>query len=236
MLKTVKQTNGYSYELNYGSKLYQKFCHSLLKYIPYIPSNEGYNITISHERKFIWFRVAKVGTRTIFDMFDQAQIKIDVEHPMACRYPVNLYKDYFKFAFVRNPWERIVSCWRNKVVDCNYFNFSSDKLEELQSFEKFVDYVSELEIESCDHHLRLQSKLIDLNNLDYLGRFENFEKHLNEVVELLKVDLKGGIGHKNVSTKNKSSYKDYYNEELKHKVYKIYKRDIDIFAYNFGNE
>lgn len=47
---------------------------------------------ICHERKFIWFRVAKVGTRSVFNIFDEIKINLEAKHPMCCRYPEELYK------------------------------------------------------------------------------------------------------------------------------------------------
>ncbi len=65
----------------------------------------------------MWFRVAKVGTRTILGHFDRHDVALDVNHAMRLRYPVELFEDYFKFAFVRHPLGRFVSAWRNKVVE-----------------------------------------------------------------------------------------------------------------------
>src|SRR5262245_19376649 len=88
-----------------------------------IPSAGPYNLTVSHERKFVWFRVAKVGTRTILNHFLDRGVRLDAEHASDVHYPPRAYADYFKFAFVRNPWDRLVSCWADKVVASNLFGF-----------------------------------------------------------------------------------------------------------------
>ncbi len=85
MIKTVKRKNELSARLTVPSRAYQKISNVLIRSIPYIPSNERYNITICHEKKFVWFRVAKVGTRTTFNVFEQAKINLDAEHPKGCR-------------------------------------------------------------------------------------------------------------------------------------------------------
>lgn len=233
MIKTIELENDQSSKLSFGSLLYQKASRSLLKIIPFMPSHDSYNITICHEKKFLWFRVAKVGTRTIFDVFKNANLFLDAEHPMSCHYPPFLFKDYFKFAFVRNPWDRIVSCWKNKVVDNNYFDFSESQLAEMQEFSCFIDHISNMDIELCDHHIRLQSKLIDLNNIDYIGKFEKFEEHLLEVMQILEIESTK-ISHRNASSKvNITGYRDHYDNETKQKVHKIYERDINIFSYEY---
>lgn len=231
MIRTVKKESKRSFKLTLPSKAYQKISSLLVKSIPYMPSNGQYDISICHGKKFIWFRVPKVGTRTIFGVFDRSGIELDADHPYRCHYPANLYTDYFKFAMVRNPWDRLVSGWKNKVVKRNHYHFSDDELLKMQQFENFVDYVAGIDIERCDGHLRLQSKMIDLNNIDYIGRFENFEENL------LKILKKIGLGSVEIEklnpSINKLPYRDYYSKTVKEKVAAIYHKDINVFSYRF---
>jgi hypothetical protein len=231
MIRTVKTENKLSSKLTFKSRVYQQISRFLVQKIPYIPSPEQYNITLCHSKSFLWFRVAKAGTRTIFDVFDKANIELDAEHPFNCHYPPNLYRDYFKFAFVRNPWDRLVSCWCNKVLDKNYFGFKRDELLKMKKFENFVNFVAQQNIEKCDIHIRLQSKLIDTNEVDYVGRFENFEEDLLKIIQTI------GLGAVEIEKHNASSnrlpYRDYYNKDLREKVAKIYSRDINQFSYKF---
>jgi hypothetical protein len=116
-------------------------------------------------------------------------------------------------------------------VEENYFKFSEEKLLKMQNFADFVDYVAALDANRLDNHLRPQSALIDLNNIDYLGRFENFAEDLAEVTQILGLNLQT-IPQENAS-QNRRDYREYYDEELKQKVARIYQKDLRIFGYMF---
>lgn len=231
-LRTQNDDIRFKKAINYSSKLTQKSLRyqrvgAYIARESYYPSDIQYNLTISEESKFIWFRVGKVASRTILDVFNQANVELSAEHPFDVYYPVNMYANYFRFAFVRNPWDRLVSCWRDKVLRRDKF-ISSDNEQE---FESFVNYVSRfVDLEHGNVHLRLQSRLIDMNHLDFLGRFETFEDDLKKVIEIL--DIEAVIKKKN-ATNRKADYRDYYTERTKNIVAELYKKDIQIFNYKF---
>lgn len=230
MIRTINKSKGRSTRLSLASLAYQGLSRALVMLLPFIPSQKRYNISISHHRKFLWFRVAKVGTRTIFDGFDSANVILDSDHAMECHYRPESYSDYFRFAFVRNPWDRLVSCWHDKVVDRNYFEFKDERWNELKQFDRFVQYVEDLDIRSCDHHLRAQSCLVDLNNIDFLGRFENFESDLCYVMEKLNLETST---IPRVNATNRTDYHEYYSQELAQRVGRIYALDISMFNYAY---
>ena len=154
--------------------------------IPFVPTAGRYNLTISHDMNFIWFRVAKVGTRSILNHLKESKVNLDVEHASFIRYPTILFDNYFKFAFVRNPWGRLVSCWKDKVINNNYFHLNGTEREKMKEFKNFITYVEDLDIDKCDHHIRSQSSLINLNHINYLGRMESFENDTNYVFQKLR--------------------------------------------------
>lgn len=199
--------------------------------LPFLPSERRYNLTVSSERKFIWFRVAKVGTRTILNALKAANVPLDLAEESRLHYFPKLTLNHFKFAFVRNPWDRLVSGWMNKVVESNFFGFDEAELVQMRKFENFIDYVAGLDMEKCDRHVALQSSLIDLNNVDFVGRMERFDADFGVVLDRIGVSLPE-IDRKNASVE-RTSYRDYYTVETARRARDIYARDISVFGYDF---
>lgn len=187
-----------------------------------------YNITASHTHKFIWFRVAKVGTRTILSIL-QNNVPISI-NDYSVPYSSKEYEGFFKFAFVRNPWSRIVSCYYNKVLTKCYPAFEEcyDK-----DFNFFVDFINRCDVCNGDSHIKLQTKLFPINELDFLGHLENFSEDLKYVLEKLNIS-NIPIGHKNSS--KHVHYSHYYTERTKTIIEKKYNADIKAFGYQFEYE
>lgn len=196
-----------------------------------VPCAGPYDLTISRQKKFVWFEVAKVGTRTIIGHFRKNGVKMDVEDGYKIYYCPKAYRGFCKFAFVRNPWDRMVSCWINRVLDQNYFKFKPAEHDKMKRFENFVEFVSRHDLETCNRHLRIQRNLIDVSNLDFLGRLENFADDFRNLCRQLDIECETVMAQ-NVSSARKK-YQDYYSAKLRDKVFRLYRKDIQIFGYEF---
>jgi len=132
--------------------------------------------------------------------------------------------DYFKFAFVRNPWDRAVS---------HYFYKKDDMFDGMPYSTKnmpFEEYVS-----NWDHRLQLDW-ITDHNGnvaMDFIGRFENFEHDTNEVLDRIGLG-KHKIPHLNKSSRPRKPYWEHYTDKTKDIVAKVFKKDIKYFGYEFG--
>lgn len=196
-----------------------------------VPSPYRYNLSICDKPKFIWYRNAKVGTRSTFSVFEDVGLEFVAGSPFNCHYPPQVYKDYFKFAFVRNPWDRFVSGWLNKVIRTNSLGIAPNLHKELKEFDRFVAYCSEFDLDTWNSHFRKQSRLIDLNEVNFIGRLENFNDDLRQIFKILNLPL-DQIPNMN-RTPNRDNYRSYYTENSKRLIEKMYQKDIQLFGYTF---
>ncbi len=218
--------------MDLNSKFSRKFFHAISSSRIY-PSWQSYDLTVCNDPKFLWFSVPKVGTQTLVNFFDLSNLKLQYTYSFFIRYPINRFKSHYKFGFIRNPYDRIVSCWRDKIIKYNYFEFPQEEWEQLKDFKQFLRWVTELKIEEGfpDVHLMPQHRLIDLNHIDYLGRFESFAEDFRTICGHL------GLPNENLEKKNPSprskSYRDYFDDECRDLVSQIYRKDLQIFGYPF---
>ena len=129
----MRTTKRNPYQLSIQDRIAQA-CHPLLQLATGSPWSRKYDLTISHQHRFIWFRVPKNGTRTFLKSMESNCVALDVVEAHMIRYPLRDYHDYYKFAVVRNPWDRLVSCWHNKILTKNRFRLPEDLHRRLHDF------------------------------------------------------------------------------------------------------
>ena len=151
---------------------------------------------------------------------------------------------YFKFAFVRNPWERILSEYRYR----NYFHH--------RSFRDFV--LNKLPAPGWDDKYRHVMPQYDMLHdaqgrllVDFVGRYENLQTDFDVVCARLGIQ-ESTLPHRNSSDKKSRDRKrrlrnflfrngenghhrldDFYDRETRDAVAELYRRDIETFGYRF---
>lgn len=150
------------------------------------------------------------------------------------------FTKYFKFTFVRNPWDRLLSAYR--FLQEGGFNEKDEQWFELnlakyKNFESFV--MQWLSLENIDSYVHFKSQVSFLstpnNNeitLDYLGFYENLEEDFSYIASKIKPDAR--LQHLN-KTKKVSNFMEAYTTVMINRVADVYKQDIETFNYNFDN-
>jgi hypothetical protein len=128
----------------------------------------------------------------------------------------------FKFAFVRNPFDKAVSLYkfhtRNGVEKADSF------AEYLQAFQdRYMDSEPQIQwLSDTDGTLLV----------DFIGRYENLQTDFDRICERL------GIRSRTLPHKLKSRrkhYTEYYDRSAVEFVARMYQPDLDYFGYNYGD-
>lgn len=190
---------------------------------------------INHKHKFIFIHVSKTGGTSIehalnpnvsLDYSDNSNTTGNTafkdKHWSALKYKRECpkeYESYFKFAFVRNPWDRLVSNYKWLVY------IGKEQLD-------FKDWIIN---PTWGFNAYLYSRMLCDNNgnkmVDFIGKFENLQEDFNTVCEKI------GIPCQQLPHKNKTDHKHYtkyYNNETRQIVAERYAKDIKCFGYTFG--
>jgi hypothetical protein len=137
---------------------------------------------------------------------------------------------YFKFAFVRNPWDRLVS-WYAMVMQARETNrFGMYVREVAPTFEAFVKHAT---TGMGERTTRNQvDYLTDERGgvlVDFVGRYERFHDDVDEVRR--RLGLAHALPHSNRSAHD--DYRHYYTSETRDIVARRFARDVERFGYRF---
>ena len=141
----------------------------------------------------------------------------------------------YKFTFVRNPFERLVSNYVNKINNLapdNYYkqkNYCMGILNDVTTFEEFVKIIIKIPDKWADRHFKSQYSYIYNGNeilTDYIGKVENLSNDYSYLQKKYNLKI---LKHKNKS--GKENWKTFYTEETAKLVYEYYKKDIVTFGY-----
>lgn len=151
------------------------------------------------------------------------------------------FNNYFKFTFVRNPWDRLVSAYfylkKGGINDRDRI-WAEQNLSSYVDFDSFVkDWVNRINIETHIHFIP-QFRFVcepgsDIPKVDFIGYFENLEEDFCYVQK--KLGLTSSLMHFNKTIDKKKDYREYYTEATREIVANVYRKDIQIFGYDFDN-
>lgn len=147
------------------------------------------------------------------------------------------FNAYFKFAFVRNPWDRVYSAYRYlksggwNEEDKKWFELNISKYSDFDDFVK--NWLTTNNIKKHLHFMPQHHFICDTNDqilVNFLAYFETINDDFEKITEQLDIDAE--ISHHNANPA--SSYLNVYNDETRNIVANIYSKDITIFGYDFN--
>ncbi len=183
---------------------------------------------VSDEYKCIFVEVPKTGSTSIRAILGTPP----KPHLNICQIAQQLdphkFNAYFKFGFVRNPWDRAVSLYERK---------EGLQLRTKLSFEEFIEwmkYASSTCIHPVPHRYQLDWFVGPSGDImvDHIGRFEDLEQEWAKIAE--KLGIEAGLGRENVNSERMRDYTRYYNKKTRDLVAERFAVDIEYFDYKFG--
>lgn len=231
----------------------QKKNKELRQYFKISPHTANYLINISIKNKYIYFETPKVACSSVKKTLQSIEndYKIDLkssphnkqQSPLKSPFEIDNFtqcmQEYFKFSFVRNPYTRTLSCFLQKFLNeeketrmkfLNKININEDiKL----TFIEFLTYIKDIDAKKYDIHFMPQYLLLGENtNLDYIGRFENFENDFKKVLKTISKNKENDIinitWH---STNADDKSKDFLTKDCIKLINEIYYEDFNRFNY-----
>ena len=211
------------------------------------------SMVISDSHRFVFIHIQKTGgtslSRVLVESLDAEHYGGTESHTRLSRahavYPRT--RTYRAAAFVRNPWDRLVSWyaeilqngrrvpWWERLWNKQYNVLRHQVLAHTDSFESFLRLGPAFRSRLGYHPFRTNQ--VDwLTNgdgrmaVDFVGRFEHFEHDARDLCAMFGVEL-SSVPHLNASTRR--NYRDYYTPQTRDLVARRFKRDVEAFGYDF---
>lgn len=220
---------------------------------------------ISRSRRLAFVHIQKTGGSTLAGLLARHVPDLETlgaKHGSAVDVRGQLpdWDTYFKFAFVRNPWDRLVSwysmidqarvirwheTWLNERKRRHYRQVRNNPLwrqalEQGGGFADFVRHCHEPVIVERGVRYSFAFNQVDYVSdaagkllVDFVGRFENWEADARSVFTRLGLPVGPWPRH---NPSRHAHYSTYYTPELADIVAQRYARDIAAFGYTFAGE
>ena len=202
---------------------------------------------IIKKRKILFFPVPKVATCSLKHLclrldnkYSKTNYRLDINLCHVNNFLLKTkYKNFFKFTFVRNPLDRLISAFENKIKKDKNINNRSFKngifipwhrynFHVGMNFKKFAKIIYKIPDKISNNHFCSQYNILPLNKLNFIGKFENIQNDVKYICKKYDIhDFK--LPH--LLKSDRKPFHEYYNEKFENSIKKRYKKDIKIFNY-----
>ena len=160
------------------------------------------------------------GTKTTSDKFWQHETNQETEL-ITLRRARKYRRSHFSFSFVRNPFDRLIAAYNNKVIEIEAppLPMQNMGITHGMSFEAFLDVLIETPFKHYDVHVLPQNQLLCIGNQivpKFVGRVEQIDVHWAELRDLLArrgIDVMESLPQKNVRRSDRADLQSHFNSD-----------------------
>uniref|UniRef100_A0ABM0GKD3 Carbohydrate sulfotransferase n=1 Tax=Saccoglossus kowalevskii TaxID=10224 RepID=A0ABM0GKD3_SACKO len=236
----------------------------------YHEPDKNRKIIIIDKYHFQYCRIPKIGNTswkriilTLLGVIDNTDSEISFRKIHCHEYPtISLMepnKNYTSFLFVRHPFQRILSAYKDKILKSFEGDFQITRRQILSeyrqnvtdensgadvSFPEFVKFLVNLK-GNLNAHWDFQHTHCAVCELsyDFIGHFENLVEESNYLLHLLGINTivfpKHEYSYHVTNSSEKDIYLNYFSQVSSEdilKLYEFYKMDFELFGYSFPQE
>lgn len=154
----------------------------------------------------------------LFRHASAAQIKASIDP--------DLWARCFKFAFVRNPWDRLASMHTYKCKHHGVMDPFADWLDAYGGEGPYMDFPEESRSQS-DYLYDAEGKLL----VDYVGRFETMTADVDAIMQRLQPSVSL---HRHLNQSIRRNFRRLYDKTLLERANPLCLVDAERFGYTFG--
>lgn len=222
------------------------------------------NTNISLRNRYVYFAVDKVANSSIKNSL------FEIEYAPVGKKTVTLYDkrsspllspyqlppdllrevlnsgNYFRFAFVRNPYARLLSCYLDRILTASskprrqlnaYLKSRGENTEDV-SFSSFIRAICSQDSNTQNSHWRVQTDDILYGDIefDFIGKFESLWEDMAIVSSRIWGELRPEMANKDINKSPRATHAggklhEFYTPELAALVVERFAPDFDAFGY-----
>tara|TARA_R110000824_G_scaffold158320_1_gene332120 strand:+ start:4639 stop:5319 length:681 start_codon:yes stop_codon:yes gene_type:complete len=190
---------------------------------------------VSKQKKILFFHIAKTGGSSIDHLLKKNAINDNILNNVNVNFEtrkkyfrevVEEWDEYYKFTFIRNKYDLLVSSYHYdrvaSLAGCSFEDFLKNHVNgESCWYPKYDFWIDQHFLTTID----------DKPIFDFIGNFSNYSRDLASVCSQIKIpreEIKKNIGRYD----KKKEYNSYYTAELKFIVDNKFAKEIKYFKWN----
>lgn len=209
---------------------------------------------ISYHKKFIFFHLYKCGGNSLRKLLNQSDshatewggvhgLPEDVRNHYLKEDKLEVFNNFYKFTFIRNPYDFMVSTYFYGKSYPNHF-MHNDIINNNMTMEEFVPYYMNIRLQHQNPSIRpigsnkvvtFHDWLVDKEGndiMDYVGKLETMDDDIKLIFLKLNIPI-SKAPTVNVNPNRDKNYRKYYTDKSRAMVEGAFHWSLNKFNYTF---